>query len=246
MDLWPQVSNHQDTVLRRSTFLVLGLLVAGCSSAAGAPAKALPVAAAPPPKDDGGAAKGGQGGGSHAAALEQLKTAPLGLRVDKQDSVRVSLPDGERWTRVKFWGLPSLVAFRYGKDHHAIVGGFVTHVTDHAAQGACPKSFEAIAQPWVDAFEVGLKREAPQAFAWQHHIIDVDAMVAKTATLMDHDEYAGAYAAYPVWKDACLILGVAIPGRGEIERAKAVRDRFVSEVFPKLEILLKDEPKDRF
>jgi hypothetical protein len=246
MDLSLGVSNHQDTVFRRATFLFGGLLLGGCSSAAGAPAKAVPVVAAPPPKDDGAAAKGGQGGGSHAAALEQLKTAPLGARDDKQGSLRVPLPDGERWTRVKFWGLPSLVAFRYGKDHHAIVGGFVTHVADHTVQGACPKSFEAVAQPWVDAFEVGLKHEMPQAFAWQRHIVDVDSLVAKTATLMDHDEYAGAYAAYPVWKDACLILGVAIPGRGEIERAKAVRDRFVTEVFPKLEILLKDEPKDRF
>ena len=36
---------------------------------------------------------------------------------------------------MKFWGVKSLVGFRYGKDHHAIVGGFVVHVPDENAPG---------------------------------------------------------------------------------------------------------------
>jgi len=39
--------------------------------------------------------------------------------------VRVGLPDADHWMRVKFWGVKSLVGFRYGKDHHAIVAGFI-------------------------------------------------------------------------------------------------------------------------
>ncbi|MGA7119021.1 MAG: hypothetical protein WBY94_02940, partial [Polyangiaceae bacterium] len=88
------------------------------------------MAPAPPPKDDGTAAQGGGGGAEHAAALEQLKVGVLGWRIDRQNSVRLQLPDPEHWTRVKFWGLKSLVGFRYGKDHHAIVAAFVVHVDD--------------------------------------------------------------------------------------------------------------------
>ena len=83
----------------------------------------------------------------HAAALEELEIAPLSGKIDKQGSVRVPLPDAEHWTRVKFWGVPSLVGFRYGKDHHAIVAAVVTHVDDNTAPGACTKSFEAYANP---------------------------------------------------------------------------------------------------
>src|SRR5262245_22302774 len=95
----------------------------GCSSSASS--QHAPVTAAPPPKDDGRAAQGGVGGGEHSAALEQLKVASMQWRLDKQNSMRIPLPDADRWTRVKFWGIPSLVGFRYGKDHHAIVGAFV-------------------------------------------------------------------------------------------------------------------------
>src|SRR5215475_1457966 len=97
---------------------VLGLVV-GCSSSTQGVYR--PVHAAPPPKDDGKPAEGGKGGGEHSAALEQLKIGPADGRSDKQNSMRVPLPDAPNWTRVRFWGVPSLVGFRYGKDHHAIV-----------------------------------------------------------------------------------------------------------------------------
>jgi len=53
-----------------------GAVLGGCSAGT-TPAPTAPVAAAPPPKDDGSASQGGVGGGAHAAALEQLKIAPL-------------------------------------------------------------------------------------------------------------------------------------------------------------------------
>ncbi|HEX7666728.1 MAG TPA: hypothetical protein VF407_19505, partial [Polyangiaceae bacterium] len=96
--------------------------VAGLSVACSASTTAAPpahVVAAPPPKDDGKAAEGGSGGSSHSAALEQLKIAPIGLRTDKLNALRIPLMDPGRWTRVRFWGVPSTVGFRYGKDHHA-------------------------------------------------------------------------------------------------------------------------------
>jgi hypothetical protein len=250
------------------TLLALGL---GCSASTTSMSN-VPVAAAPPPKDDGEASEGGAGGAAHAAALEQLKTAKLEARADKQNSLRVLLPDAPHWTRVKFWGVPSLVGFRYGKDHHAIVAAFVTEVdvpTDGSAlpPGACQKSFEAWATPWVEAFDVDIQHDAPRAVMWdgvhdrrRHRgiasqppatpeppqIVDIDSLFVKTATIAVRDHYAGAYAAYPAWTGACLIVGVAVPSRGDDERACAVRDRFAKEVLPHVEVTMAEEPKERY
>ncbi len=196
--------------------------------------------------DDGQPAKGGEGGTQHAAALEELKVGPLAWVTDKQRSLRLRLPDARDWLRVKFWGAKSLVAFRYGKDHHAVVGGFVVHVNDETAPGACSKAFEQWAQPWVDAFEVAIVHDPPQATPWNGAIVDIDSLVATTATLGMHEDYAAAYATYPAWRGACLVLGIAVPARDELTRAKAVRDRFVSDVLPKVEVTAREEPTERY
>jgi len=205
------------------------------------------VSAAPPPKDDGEPSKGGGGGDSHSAALEQLKVAKMGRRIDKQGSVTILLPDPEHWTRVKFWGVESLVGYRYGKDHHALVGAFVTHVDDNTAPGACMKSFEAWAMPIVESFDVEVHHEPPIAVMWHRQVVDVDSVFAKMETALMHDAYAGTYAAYPVWgKAACLIVGVAVPSREDDDRARGVRDRFAREVLPRVEVVSKGEPPERY
>jgi hypothetical protein len=231
-------------------------LVAACSSAS--PSGPLrPVVAASPPKDDGKAAEGGGGGSSHSAALEQLRVSDIAPRRDKQNSVTVPLPDADHWTRVRFLTVPSLVGFRYGKAHHAIVAAFVTHVDDNEAQGACSASFEHWATPWVEAFEVELDHHAPAAFPWSPPsppppsprtvaIVEVDSLYAKTATLLSREAYEAAWAAYPAWEKACLVVGVAVPARDDPERAREVRDRFVEEVLPKVTVTTPSEPKERY
>jgi hypothetical protein len=232
--------------MRARLLVIVSALACGCSASAGASHPTLPVVPSPPPKDDGKAAQGGEGGAQHAAALEQLKLSKADWRGDKQNSLRVLLPDAEHWMRVKFWGVKSLVGFRYGKDHHAIVAAFVTHVEDNLAPGACTKSFESWAQPYVDAFEVDVQHDPPKAVVWNGKIADIDSVVAATATLGVHDAYAVAYGTYPAWKNACLVVGIAVPARDEIERAKDVRDRFVREVLPKIEVTKDEEPPERF
>lgn len=219
-------------------------LALGCSSRIST--ANMPVQASPPPRDDGRPAQGGNGGVAHAAALEQLKSAPLAGRTDKQDSVRVLLPDAPNWMRVRFWGVPSLVGFRYGRDHHAIVAGFVTHVDDNTVPGACQKNFEQWAKPWVDAFEVDLHTDGSRTATWNGASVDVQSVTAKTATLAVRDVYTSAYAIFPAWKGACLIVGVAVPAREDEPRARAVRDRFAEEILPRLEVIARQEPKERY
>lgn len=247
-----------------SVLLLIGL--GGCSSAAlPAATPSKPVAPSPPPKDDGQPAQGGSGGDTHSAALEQLRVAPLAPKTDKQNSIVVPLPDGPNWTRVRFLTVPGLVGFRYGKSHHAIVAGFVTHVDDNTVEGACSKSFETWAMPWVEAFEVDLHHDPPAAFPWtvpapapavglagatkppkKIAIVDVDPLYAKTATVLSRESYAAAWAAYPAWDKACLVVGVAVPAREDEARAREVRDRFVKEVLPKVVVTAAVEPKERY
>jgi len=241
-------SNNEEAVKFELTPCLLASLLLGltsCSAASTTPAHLTPVAPAPPPKDDGQPSQGGNGGAQHAAALEQLRSGALGWRSDRQNSVRIELPDAEHWTRVRFWGVKSLVGFRYGKDHHALVAGFIMHVDDDD-QGACGKAFEQWAQPYVDSFEVNVEHDPPKAVPWNGKIVDLDSVVASTATLGMRDQYAVSYATYPAWPGACLVVGVAVPARDELERAKAVRDRFTEAILPKVQVTAKEEPKDSY
>jgi hypothetical protein len=182
----------------------------------------------------------------HAQALQELREAEPTWASDRQQSVAVLLPDAPHWLRVKFSLVKSLLAFRYGKDHHAIVGGFILHVPDETAIGACSAEFDRWTKPWIDAFEVEITHDAPRAVEWRGKIVDIDPLVARAATLGMQDAYAAAYAIYPAWKGACLVVGVAVPARGEIERATAVRNRFVAEVLPKLQVVAAIEPAESY
>jgi hypothetical protein len=219
--------------------------LAGCSSAVIPPRVVVPAS---PPQDDGRSSQGGSGGVEHAAALEELKVAPLGSRVDKQLSVRIPLPDAAHWMRVKFWGVPTLVGFRYGQGHHAVVGGYITHVADNTVPGACAESFEKWALPLVDAYDIEIHRSSPTAAPWHDgRIAEIETLDAKAATVVEQGAQAIAYAVYPAWPGACVVVGVAVPSRNsERERAAQVRDRFVRDVLPHIEILRADEPRERF
>jgi hypothetical protein len=230
--------------MRQAGLMGLLALASACSAPTSVQAR-LPVPASPP-ADDGRPSNGAQGGTEHAQALEELKLAPLGWATDRQQSLRFLLPDARHWLSVKFSGKKSLVAFRYGKDHHAVVGGFILHVPDTAPQDACGRAFERWTKPWLDIFDVEIVHEPPQAAEWAGKILDIDRLVATMATVGMHDQYTGAYATYPAWPGACFVFGVAIPARGELERARAVRDRFATEVLPKLLITTTVEPKESY
>jgi len=205
-----------------------------------------PVAPQSPPEDDGLPSQETQGGLEHAQALEELGVAPLGWALDHQHSIRVMLPDAPHWLRVRLWTVKTLVTFRYGKDHHALVAGAVLHVPNENAPQACTQAVENRAQKWIDAFSIVISHDRPQAFPWDGKIVDVDPFVATIATLGNHEQYAAAYATFPAWPGACLILGVTIPSRGELTRAKAARDRFVRDVFPKVQLLAQKEPPQAY
>ena len=63
---------------------------------------------------------------------------------------------------------------------------------------------------------------------------------------MMRESYAVAYATYPAWKGACLVVGAAVPARDEGQRAIEVRDRFAKDVLPYVEVIARQEPKEMY
>jgi len=145
------------------------------------------------------------------------------------------------------------LGLRYGKDHHAVVGATIQTVDPSAPPSACGVAFEAWGAPFLDVFEVDVARDPITTFPWQPSPdapagsaqAELRTSYARTASLAVHDGFAVGYATYPAWKGACLVLGIAVPARDDEARARAVRDRFVREVLPKVVILSKEEPKGR-
>ena len=222
--------------------------VAGCSQRgepAKAPAIVAPIAAVSP-SDDGRPSKGGAKGKEHSAALEQLRTAKLEVRVDRYHTFSLLLPDAIHWTRVNFWGVKSAAGFRYGKAHHGLVTAFVRDVDHSSDPRACVKEFEHWAKPRIDTFEVDVELDKPTAFGWRDTTVEVQSARAHIATLAINEDYAAVYAAYPAWKGKCLVIGIAVPGQEDMGRAMQVRDRFATEVLPKVEILADHPPKESY
>ena len=94
-------------------------------------------------------------------------------------------------------------------------------------------------------FDVAVARDAATTFEWRHEQGELHTSYARTESLAMKDGFAVAYAAYPAWKGACLIVGIAVPARDDETRARAVRDRFATEVLPHVLVLAKEEPKGR-
>ena len=69
-------------------------------------------------------------------------------------------------------------------------------------------------------------------------------VLGKVATVIAHGTYQCAYAAYPAWRDTCLVIGLAIPSRTEDARARALRDRFANELLPNLHVSASMAPNE--
>lgn len=186
---------------------------------------------------------------AHAAALEQLLVAPIGSRADRQKSIKVPLPDFSTWRRVRFLGVKSLAGWRYGTEHHAVVGAFVIDVKNRTPE-SCNEAFEAWAKPWLEVFDVRYEIGKPVGFAWKNtlkpnappEILSAVTLHASTASVLAQESYHATYAVYPAWPDKCLVVGMATGARGEDKRAMRARDRFAQDVFSGIELTSDEAP----
>jgi hypothetical protein len=177
---------------------------------------------------------GGNATDPHSAALERLTSAPWGTRNDKDDQLRVPLPDPENWKRVRYFGVEHYVGFRYGDDHHAMAIAFTQQLPPGTPtkSDTCLRQFEAWGLPQTHPFDVKFSPFESHLGTWQGQILESRSVDGRVNLGFSAAEFSGAWAAYPAYPNGCLVLAIAIPWREHKELAQKLRDRWVSEGFP--------------
>ena len=185
---------------------------------------------------------GGDADDPHLSALERLVNEPWGWRNDKQDALHVPVPDWKNWRRIRYYGVPSFVGFRYGDDHHAVIGVWVRDADENVTSEQCLDSFEKWGAPTAHTFSVKLGPVTTARKSWNFGGTDgageleivIKSLDAEVNTLFATKEYAAAYAGYTMWPKTCTVFGIAVPFKERPELARQLRDRYVADGFHRL------------
>jgi hypothetical protein len=183
---------------------------------------------------------GGDASDPNESALKRLLNEGWGWRNDKQDALHVPLPDWSNWRRIRFFGVPTFVGFRYGDDHHAVIAIWVREADDGTTVDQCLDAFEDWAKPTARSFSVDVGEPTVTRPNWhpspnEQADLMVKSFDAKISTLFSTKSYAAAYAAYVMWPKTCTIFGFAVPIHENADLAHQVRDRYVKEGFVRME-----------
>ena len=132
------------------------LLVFACAQLACAHRHRQPPGAPATPKSVTREEPGGDAHDPHQQAMLRLSQEPWGWRNDKRDVFHFPLTDWGNWRRVRFWGLPTFVGFRYGDVHHAIAAMRVVRVQpgDAPTPKGCLDRFLRWGMPIMDLTEL--------------------------------------------------------------------------------------------
>jgi hypothetical protein len=192
---------------------------------------------------------GGDADDPHESALKRLLSEVWGWRNDKQDALHVPLPDWQNWRRVRYFGVPTFVGFRYGDDHHAVIAIWVREADEGVTPDGCLDSFERWAEPTAHDFSVSVGPGTVTHPHWPSPqerdgtaTAAVKSLDAEVTALFSRKTYAAAYAAYTLWPKTCTIFGIAVPMRGEDDLARQVRDRFVNDGFWRMDPRVQQAP----
>lgn len=226
----------------------------GFAFTAVASATLLACAAAPPrPEPSRSAAVGGASsavassvGGptsEHPEAIARLASAPWGPRVDKRAVLVVPLADAAAWTHVSFWGVTTLAGWRYGDAHHAVAAAFTfSPPSAPATVDGCAERFTTWGRSKARRFDLILGEPRVEEPAWSGGYAGAGAHArvfvvdADRRSVFGTKRYFAAYAVVPAWRDACLVVGFAVPANGALDDARAVRDRWARDGVAAIEV----------
>jgi hypothetical protein len=182
---------------------------------------------------------GGDASNPHKAALDRLLTEPWGWRNDKQDVFHFPLSDWPNWRRVRFWGLPAFVGFRYGDAHRAVTGLWVRRLRpdDPEQLEVCLDRMQAWGKPIASAYQTTFTM-GPRSFAsWKSKDdVLVQSVDAEVSALFSHRTYRAVVGVSFAWPRVCVLYGYAFRVEGEEDVAAQVRDRYAREAFSRLTV----------
>jgi hypothetical protein len=76
---------------------------------------------------------------------------------------------------------------------------------------------------------------------WRDQPLVIQSMDGWVSWGISSTDFSAAWAAYPAYKDACLIYAVAVAWRDSKDLAQKVRDRYVHEGFVNLQALTEEK-----
>lgn len=219
---------------------LLGLLAAttfGSALGCAPPPPPKPPDTPPTPKSITVANPGGDAADPELAAMKLLERGPWGERRDRKNALRTQLADPRHWRRVRLWGYPTRMSFRFGDEHYGVVSVFYRPANGPDDPESCLRRFLDAQKPLAESFgvhgaETRLVRTLQQGEASSKPMVIsiIDASVEGSG---ETKEYVGALAAYTSWPGTCLLQAFVASAKHK-ELANRVRERWVAEAAPKL------------
>ena len=222
----------------RARFGCLILSALGLTAGCAPPPPTKPPGVPPTPKSMTVANPGGDAADPELVALQLLEQGAWSERRDRQGTISLVLPDLKHWRRVRLWGYPTRVAFRFGDEHYAVISVWYEPAKGSDDPESCLKRFLDAQRPVADMFgvrasEVRVVKTLQQGETSSKPMVIsiIDAAVESSA---EQREYAGALAAYESFPGTCLLQGFVASAGKHKELANRVRERWVAEGATKL------------
>ena len=186
---------------------------------------------------------GGDSSEPQRAALLRLNGEPWGWRNDKQDIFHFPLSDWPNWRRVRYWGIPAFVGFRYGDSHRAVAALWLRRLrpNDPEDESVCLERMQIWTKPIVEVYQTTLAMGKSSRASWKaKDDVIVQSVDAQVSSVFSHRTYRAVVAATFAWPRICLLYGYAFRDDsvdGSDDTAARVRDRYATEAFSKMTVL---------
>lgn len=187
---------------------------------------------------------GGDAPDPHAAALARMLGASFGWATDKDDQVRVMLPDAALWKRVRYHGFEHLAGFRYGDQHHAIAVVLVLDTRQNRAPTpeTCMRYAETLARPRARALSLETQPIVETKVPWRGQSLVMHSVDGEFPFGFRRVAFSAAWLAYPAYESACLYQAFAVQYEGHPQLARRLRDRWMTEAASQVDIRTTTKP----
>jgi len=206
----------------------------------------VPPGLPPDPKTISAKEPGGNAYDPQKAALDRLASEDWGWKKDKLDNFHVPLSDWQNWKRVKYWGVPTFVGFRYGDNHRAVAALWARAVQsgDPSTPAACLNRFEEWATPLAQGYSTTISNERDSLVRGKgKDEIVVRTLEATVHSIFGNRKYLGVVGTTIGWPNVCLTWGYAFKVEDAEDAARKARDRYAKEAFQQLERMKETAPQ---